>query len=245
MNNEFFLQIPEVSNELIDKMNLNDPVKLLIYASLKTDIPNVYLFKKPIIQPRLPFLFIISGPSGSGKETSVANIEKEGICKRIVSATTRKIRPNENPNDYFWMREKRANETEKMYEENLIKEYELIESDMHHGEVYGLPKSSLNSINSEVSGIIHTENNGAKTLIKELGSKFNIVCIFVIAESYEILWERMKDRNNKVIRLEKSVEEIKDAKNIANYFLLNNSSIEDLQRSMQNLIRIYIKESKD
>lgn len=225
-----------LDQETLDRMHQVDPLKVLNKAT-PTEIPNVFVLRGVEIDPNKPTIIIISGPSGAGKETAVEDFEKSGEMKRIVSATTRPRRPNENEADYVWMRSKRDDESQEDYVEALVREYGLVEHNLHNNSVYGLPERSLALATLSNPGIIHTENNGAKTLLDILKDRFNIVVVFVLPENYEMLWERMINRNDKEVRLKKGIEEIADSPNIANYYILNNSTIEDLKKAFADLMK--------
>lgn len=230
-----------IDPELLKLIKRTDPVEYLEKESTATEIPNVYLEKEPEIDVNKPIVYIITGPSGAGKETAVKRMEESGRMPRIVSATTRDRRPGEDESDYIWMRKKNEDETIEEYHSNLKADYDLVESDPHNNNLYGLPRKSLEMAKIGRPGIIHTENNGAKTLRTKLGGEYNFIVVFVMPESYQQLWERMENRNDKPVRLKKGVEEIADAKNIANYYIRNNSTIEDLQRAFETLTEIHLK----
>jgi guanylate kinase len=74
----------------------------------------------------------------------------------------------------------------------MIEQYQLVEWDVHHGTLYGLPKSSLDEA-SKGNGIpvIRTESNGARTLKRNLQGLYNILLVGVVPDSYEQTWERL------------------------------------------------------
>jgi len=218
MNNIAFPTLPA---DLIKKFKENDPMKWFMSLKQIAGVPNLRVDAPIDIDPKLPTLIVEIGPSGAGKNVIVERLVKEGKLVHAVSATTRARREGESEGDYIWMRQKRENESEDEYKENLIKEYGLVEHNFENqGKYYGLPLASLEAAVKKAketggSVLIHSENEGAKTLLKNLSGKYNVVILFVTAENYETLFERItkEKRNNPVIRMETSVKEISEAQN--------------------------------
>lgn len=157
----------------------------------------------------------ISGPSGCGKDTLLKEIRVLNIFHNVKTATTRDKRNGEDDDEYYWMRKIKNDERFEDYYSNLIKEYNLIEFDIHNNNLYGVPEKELQQ-NSKIN-LIEIETNGVEVISK----KFPLLSIFIFPESYTQLWKRIENRDNKEKRMLKAVEEIKSSLNLCHYFFLN------------------------
>ena len=76
------------------------------------------------------------------------------------------------------------------YHDNLIREYNLVESDAHYNGLYGLPMASLVVLKDihEVP-VIRTDIHGAETITSNLQGKWNVLTIALVTDS----WQQCKD----------------------------------------------------
>lgn len=79
-------------------------------------------------------IFIISGPSGSGQDSVINGLKKIVDFERIITTTTRQIRPGEKEGEsyYFVTKEKFL----KMIGENKFFEYALEDNGNYYGGTY-------------------------------------------------------------------------------------------------------------
>lgn len=176
-------------------------------------------------------LFIVSGPSGTGKTTLYKEVASSlPNLKPSVSFTTRLPRPGEIHNrDYtFASRDKfRA----------MIDKGEFVEWAEIHGELYGTSKKRLEEIvDSGVDVILDIDIQGAMQLKEKYKEG---VYIFVLPPSMEILKERLekrmadsKDEIEK--RLAVAVEEIKKYREY-DYVIVNNI-LEDAVKELKAVL---------
>lgn len=134
-------------------------------------------------------LFILSGPSGSGKGTLLREILKKYADDGIffsVSATTRAPREGETDGvDYHFITREAF---EKLLAEDGLLEYNLLST----GDMYGTPKLPLEKALSEGrTAILEIEPNGMR---KVLETYPDAVKIFVSPPSLEILEHRLRKR---------------------------------------------------
>ena len=112
-------------------------------------------------------LIVISGPSGTGKDTIIKEVIKKNKNIWIsVSMTSRKKRQDElNEKDYFFISEKGFIDKTK---DNVFLEYTK-----YNDNYYGTPKNKINEkLNAGFDVILIIEINGALN-IKSYGSKKN------------------------------------------------------------------------
>lgn len=130
-------------------------------------------------------LFIISGPSGTGKGTVCAELIKRGDVFLSVSATSRDKRLNETDGETYFF--KTRDEFEKMIESD-----EMLEWAIYNGNYYGTPKAAaLDMMEKGRNVILEIEPQGA-LLVKEKMPE--AVLIFIIPPSMDLLYERLVGR---------------------------------------------------
>ena len=131
-------------------------------------------------------LFIISGPSGSGKSCLVDDIIKESNnFVRSVSVTTRPRRENEIDGCHYHF----ISEGEF---KNLIKEDMLLEWASYAGYLYGTPvKFVEDNLNGGRNVILVIETQGAMQVKSKMKDAF---LIFITTTSIDELRERIKKR---------------------------------------------------
>ena len=164
-------------------------------------------------------LIIVSGPSGSGKDTILKKVfEKMPDIKFSISSITRPMRPGEVEGEkyHFVSRE---------YFEDMIKNDLLLEYNNYVGNYYGTPKAPVDEV-VEKGGeiIIEVDVNGASNIKKKID---NAVSIFIMPPSFEVLKDRLSSRGtdaDEVVkkRLETALEEISSAENY-DYIVVNDN----------------------
>ena len=133
-------------------------------------------------------LFVVSGPSGVGKNTLLNEIIDS--CEKVqysVSATSRPIRPGEvdGKSYYFISREQF---------ERLIAEDALLEYAEYVGNYYGTPLAPIQeAIENGIDVVMDVEVVGALKIRKRLPSA---VLVFVTAPSFEVIRRRLVHRGD-------------------------------------------------
>lgn len=131
-------------------------------------------------------LFVVTGPSGAGKGSVLAELFK--IKENIffsVSATTRQPRPGEKEGiNYFFVNKDRF--------EEMISCNELLEHAEYVGNYYGTPENPVNEmlkLGKDV--ILEIEVQGALQIKKK---RPDAITVFIAPPSFEVLASRLRNR---------------------------------------------------
>ncbi len=153
-----------------------------------------------------PLVIVISGPSGVGKDATIARIKETGIkFHYVVTATTRARRPRETDGiDYYFL-------THENFIEKVNKE-EFLEYAEVYGNYYGVLKKEVSqALQKGEDVILKVDVQGAATLKKKMPEA---VFIFLLPPSVEDLSERLRNRNADTqtavrLRIDKAEQELK------------------------------------
>lgn len=179
-------------------------------------------------------LFVVSAPSGAGKNTLIqAAISQLPALRYSISATTRKPRPGEiNGKDYFF---KTLDEFRLMIEQNELLEYQ----EVYEGVFYGTPRHFiLDSFKAGQSVILDIDVFGCTQLIKNFPEA---VTLFIDVPSIDVLRERLLKRKSEAEaqveeRVRKAGEEIAYSRDKYRYRIVNDS-LESAIRTFTEVIR--------
>ena len=132
-------------------------------------------------------LFVISGASGVGKSTVLAQVmENRKDLIFSVSATTRAPRPGETEGvSYYFV-------TKETFRQMIDRE-EFIEYDAHMDNYYGTPKPQLEEKLARGHVLLDIEPNGAFIVRK---TRPDAVLIFIVPPSLEELERRLRSRGD-------------------------------------------------
>ncbi|MBO4468218.1 MAG: guanylate kinase [Clostridia bacterium] len=180
-------------------------------------------------------LYIISGPSGSGKDTVLNEVFKR--CPELkfsISVITRPMREGETADGKYRF-------ISKAEFEEMIEKDQLLEHNEYVGNYYGTPRKFVEDcLNAGKDVMIEVDVNGARQIREKVPEA---VSIFVCPPSFEVLKKRLTDRGTdgpEAVRqrLTESVGEIKKAIDY-DYIVIN----DDLNEAVENTVSI-IKASK-
>ena len=172
-------------------------------------------------------LFIISGPSGSGKDTLLVELFKiHPELKFSISSITRDIRDNEKPGEkYDFISHEQF--------ENMISNDELLEYNVFVGNYYGTPKAPVvSAIENGEDIIVEVDVNGASQIRMKMPEA---VSVFILPPSFDTLKKRLLNRGTESedrikARLECALAEIGRADEY-DYAVVN----DDLQKAVKEL----------
>lgn len=174
-------------------------------------------------------LFIVSGPSGCGKGTVLAEIIKQDNVYYSVSATTRAPRPGEvNGVNYHFLSK---DEFEKLIENDGVLEYAN-----YCGNYYGTPKKPVEDMLAEGKNVIlEIEVQGALKVMEKCPEA---VSVFILPPSLKELRRRLHKRGTEteeVIekRIGEAAGEIRKAANY-DYVMING----ELETAVSDLLSI-------
>lgn len=130
---------------------------------------------------------ILSGVSGSGKQTIINQLLKEYENSEFLKSVTTRPPRSESNHQYLHL-------TEEEFEEK-IKKGEFFESESTHGYHYGILNKSIDTLlsNPDTLYIKDVGVQGTENLLKALKGKMKIVCIFLEVPD-EVLFDRLIKR---------------------------------------------------
>ena len=131
-------------------------------------------------------VFIVSGPSGSGKDTILSVLFKK--CPEIgfsISSITRDMRVGEKQGEKY-------NFISRAEFEEMIENDDLLEYNIYAGNYYGTPKAPVvKAVEEGRNYIIEVDVNGAKLIREKLPEA---VSIFIMPPSFAELERRLSGR---------------------------------------------------
>lgn len=175
-------------------------------------------------------LFIISGPSGSGKDTVLSEVfKKYPEIAFSISSVTRPMRDGEVEGQKY-------NFVSRDSFEAMIAENELLEYNVFVDNYYGTPKTPVvNCLNSGKDMIVEIDVNGARQIKEKMP---DAISVFIMPPSLSVLKSRLSGRGTETLeivekRIEIALAEISNAINY-DYIVVN----DDLQEAVNDFLTI-------
>jgi len=169
-------------------------------------------------------IYIITGPSGVGKNTIINELSNHLDFYFSVSHTTRPRRENEiDGKDYYFITEDEF--------KNLIKSDQMIEYEQYGDFYYGTSKEELSNESSII--ILDLEVNGATKLLEDNN---NFIGIFIDIDDYELI-NRLKNRGHDATFIKKRMQLSnlqREKKELYQYHVDN----EDIKTSVNQILDI-------
>ncbi|CAN5733098.1 guanylate kinase [soil metagenome] len=188
-------------------------------------------------QVRRPRLFIISGPSGVGKDAVIERMrEAHPDFHYVVTATTRRSRPGEIDGIHYYF----------MTEAEFVAQHEqdgFLEAAIVYGNWYGVPKGRIRSaFQSGKSVVVKVDVQGSATIRQAIPDS---VLIFLVPPSMSELLGRLRSRKTDdpdvlMQRLSTATRELAAAKSF-DYVVFNES--DQLDDTVNQISAIIVAES--
>lgn len=183
--------------------------------------------------------FVVSGPSGAGKNTVINRVLKEiPDLSYAVSYTTRLCRENEREGiDYFYISRKEF--------QRRLAQGDILEHVEYMDDLYGTSKSHINRLfEQRVDVILNLDVTGANALRANSALDFPLIYIFLTTPSLDTLRHRLQSRgteDKKKIerRLTEAVREM-EMIDLFDYLLINDS----LEQTVAEMEAIIIAERR-
>jgi len=130
-------------------------------------------------------LFVVSGPSGSGKDTVLEEVEKFfPNLWRCVTTTTRARREGEPEGSYSFVSEAEFR--------CLVDSDQLLEHAVVHGNYYGTPrKPVLDQLDEGRDVVLKIDVQGAASVKRAMP---DAIMIFIVPPSFAVLEQRLRGR---------------------------------------------------
>ncbi|MEO6990797.1 MAG: guanylate kinase [Candidatus Baltobacteraceae bacterium] len=131
-------------------------------------------------------LFVVSGPSGAGKDTLVERLLRRVPRMRYsVSATTREPRPGEVEGEHYFFWPLAEFETKR-------DRAEFLEWREYHGNLYGTPKRFVErTLSDGYDLVMKPEVNGALAIKREFPQA---ILVFLLPDKFSYLQQRLAAR---------------------------------------------------
>lgn len=175
-------------------------------------------------------LFIVSGPSGSGKDTVLKRFLADNTDIFFsISSVTRQMRSPEETDKY--------NFTTVEQFKNMILNNELLEYNEYCGNFYGTPTAPVKkAIENGKNVIVEVDVNGKKNICKKCPEA---VTVFIMPPSVAVLKERLSGRGTEKAEIieKRMTEAMREMKDACNYdYVIINDKLEDAVNNMQTII---------
>ncbi|MEQ8352289.1 MAG: guanylate kinase [Leptospiraceae bacterium] len=179
-----------------------------------------------------PRVVVISSVSGGGKNTIVRHLlEKTNDLAVAITATSRDPRPGEeHGKDYLFL--------ERQDFQNRIDRGEFLEHATVHGNLYGVPESSVQEIiNRGQSVILIIDVQGRRHIKERMGDQ--VISIFLEPPDRKQWEQRLRHRGTDsekdiLLRLEDGIRELEEARQFDH--VITNDSIDQCTSAILNIL---------
>ena len=180
-------------------------------------------------------LFVLSGPSGVGKDAVLSRMKELYADRRhfTITATTRAIRPGETDGvDYIFL-------TKDSFE-RMIAQDGLLEWAEVHGNLYGVPQKQVaDALERGLDVIMKIDVQGAAT-VRRIAPE--AILIFLAPPDMKTLETRLRLRNTEskadfALRLKTAKSEIQKSQNFDHIVINHNDALAQAAAEIDQIIR--------
>ena len=156
---------------------------------------------------RMPILFILSGPSGVGKDALLKRMQSSNFpIKYVVTTTTRNIRPGEIDGvDYLFI----SQETFQLW----VRQKKFLEYAEVYGNYYGVPLGQIRGFLKRGKDVIlKTDVQGAKTIRSKVPGALLVFLAPPTMDdlAYRLTYRMTESQSDLGLRIETAKQEMKD-----------------------------------
>lgn len=138
-------------------------------------------------------LFLLVGPSGTGKTSLMNELYKRGMLERVTSHSTRPMREGELQGDPYWF-------VSQFEFDGLVAEEQFIEQVTYNGYNYGFTHGEVHHALKKGDVGMIVDGHGAKQFIKLFKNRAKV--LFLVPPGQEELVRRMRSRGNTQTEIE-------------------------------------------
>ncbi len=182
-------------------------------------------------------VFVVSGPSGAGKDTLVRElVKKYPRAVTAVTATTRPLRRGEvEGREYLFLSEEEF--------QRRVERGEFLEWAWVHGNRYGTPRRQIEDALAQGKDVfLRIDVQGASAAKRQIPEA---LLIFIFPPNLAELEQRLRDRATEEEedlerRLGVATQEMEEGKRLFDYSIVN----DELDKALRELFEFYEKETR-
>lgn len=186
-------------------------------------------------QRRTGILFVLSGPSGVGKDTVIARLKerKQVPLSFAITATTRPMRPGEvHGVSYYFVSQE---EFERMRDNGELLEWAVV-----HGRLYGTPRSSVRDLIAAGKDVLLKIDVQGAAIIRQKVP--DAVFIFLAPSSLLDLVQRLAARGTeseaeRELRINNAHREMEDLPNYDYVVVNHHDQLEETVTKVESIVR--------
>ena len=223
-----------------DKQARSDNPGALSGAGLDEMLASIVAQQEPapefaeFVERRPPaLLFVLTGPSGVGKDVTLERMEKMGVpFHYVVTVTTRKKRPGEVQGKHYHF-------VSKEEYRQLLEEGQLLENAEIYGNMYGIPRSEVvDPLRRGIDVIMKPDVQGARRM-RELEP--DAVFIFLAPPSMEeqarrLFYRKTEDPQELAVRLGVARQEMHELTQFDYVVVNHNNRLDDTVRQIEAIM---------
>lgn len=170
-------------------------------------------------------IFIISGPSGVGKDTVVSAVKSHHGAKKLnfvtpMTYTTRERRPGDDDTTYIHI-------SRRQFENIMFSE--MVEHEENYGNLYGMSRASLEECLESGGNVLKIMDGKGAKHFKDIYPKETIL-IYLKAPSAKVLADRIQGRGSETSEqfARRMADNMEEMKNVSGFDYVVTSNVVDV-----------------